>query len=295
MQILEELHCTKWTELFSPDFQSKSTLALENGKVLYLPKLTFQLMPHEEKFLTPDCAHPRAKNICYNSAADTLHGMSCQGSDYEELKGMLKRFSSEAHGLVKQLFSSYVTSLKVGRTSFRPVEIAGRKTTYRKDDTRLHVDAFPSAPNQGQRILRVFSNINPHGQARQWRLGEPFSDIAQRFLPMISKPFMGSAHLLKALKITKSYRTQYDHIMLQIHNKMKADLTYQQSSPQIAMAFPSGSSWIVQTDHVSHAAMSGQYVLEQTFYLPILAMKNPDLSPLRVLEKLTKQSLIARS
>jgi hypothetical protein len=40
------------------------------------------------------------------------------------------------------------------------------------------------------------------------------------------------------------------------------------------------------TDQVSHAAMSGQYQLEQTFYLPVAAMIDESRSPLRVLERL---------
>ncbi len=79
--------------------------------------------------------------------------------------------------------------------------------------------------------------------------------------------------------------------MLHLHDKMKADLRYQVEVPQQEIHFPPGSSWITQTDQVSHAAMSGQYLLEQTFYLPVDAMKNPEHSPLRVLEKLTCRSL----
>jgi hypothetical protein len=48
----------------------------------------------------------------------------------------------------------------------------------------LHVDAFPSRPIRGERILRVFTNIHPDStQARVWRVGEPFEDIARRYLP----------------------------------------------------------------------------------------------------------------
>ena len=34
------------------------------------------------------------------------------------------------------------------------------------------------------------------------------------------------------------------------------------------------------TDQVSHAAMAGQYQLEQTFLLPVEAMSDPERSPL---------------
>jgi hypothetical protein len=178
----------------------------------------------------------------------------------------------------------------MGRTSFRPVQVSNRSSSYRKDDKRLHVDAFPSSPNQGNRILRVFCNINPSAD-RVWRLGEPFEAVAKKFAPSIPKPFPGSAAFLHFLRITKTPRTPYDHYMLQIHDRMKADENYQRSAPQQEVRFPPASTWIVQTDHVSHAAMEGQYLLEQTFYLPIHAMKNPELSPQRVLEKILKKPL----
>jgi hypothetical protein len=127
--------------------------------------------------------------------------------------------------------------------------------------------------NQGQRILRVFSNVNPQQVDRVWRLGEPLKQVAKHFLPKISKPFPGSARMLNCLGITKSYRALYDHYMLQIHDHMKADLAYQKSAQQME-------------------AMSGQYMLEQTFYLPVHAMQNEQQSPLRILERLTGRRLV---
>jgi hypothetical protein len=158
------------------------------------------------------------------------------------------------------------------RASFRPAEIAGRQTSWRKDDTRLHIDSFPASPVQGRRILRVFSNVNPSARARSWRLGEEFARVATRFASDVSLPFPGQAALLKLLHVTKSLRTPYDALMLQLHDRMKADAAFQTTSEQEAVDFPSGSTWIAFTDEVSHAAMAGQYQFEQTFLLPVSAM-----------------------
>ena len=76
----------------------------------------------------------------------------------------------------------------------------------------------------------------------------------------------GSAALLAALKITKRKRSAYDHIMLHLHDAMKADLEYQGQCPQETMPFPPGCAWVCFSDHASHAVMSGQFMLEQTFY-----------------------------
>jgi hypothetical protein len=79
--------------------------------------------------------------------------------------------------------------------------------------------------------------------------------------------------------------------MLQLHDRMKEDQAFQQSTPQTACDFPAGSAWMAFTDQVSHAAMAGQYQLEQTFLLPVSAMLDPGTSPLRVLERLKGRPL----
>ncbi len=291
-QILQEIECPDWNSVFSSATQSEALSALENGQILFFSQLPFLLLPNENKFLSPFYVDKKTKNISYNSATHILRGAECSAQDHIELKSMLQRFLLHAEGFVRRLLPSYSNALQIGRTSFRPVEISGRTSSYRKDDTRLHVDAFPATPNQGRRILRVFTNINPNNQDRVWRIGEPFIDVAQRFLPTIRKSWVGKSALLKILKITKSYRTEYDHVMLQIHDRMKADLSYQKNVPQTEVRFRPGNSWIVQTDHVSHAAMAGQHVLEQTFYLPVSAMLDPNQSPLRTLERLSGKVLI---
>ena len=65
-----------------------------------------------------------------------------------------------------RLFPHYKGHLTRGNSSFRPSQVATRVTSWRKDDTRLHIDAFPSNPMHGTRLLRVFSNVNPSGQPR---------------------------------------------------------------------------------------------------------------------------------
>jgi len=290
--MLQTFSAQNWNETFPDTAQTHAVNSLENGKILYFPELAFSLTANEKAFLSPDFADPHAKNISYQASMNKLWGVQhLTDIQHQQLKAMLGRFSQYSFELIKALLPHYAKQLIMARTSYRPVQISNRKTSYRKDDKRLHVDAFPSAPNQGKRILRVFCNINPHGENRVWRVGEPFDKVADRFIPQIKKPLFGSSTLLRTLRITKSYRTAYDHYMLKMHNCMKADESYQQTADQQEIHFPSGSSWIVQTDDVSHAAMRGQYVLEQTYYLPVNAMQDESKSPLRILENLLNQKL----
>lgn len=282
-----------WNVNFSDLEKQQAISCLENGQVLFFPHLSFLLDPEERQFLSPEYADPHAKNISFLASQHKLWGVQHLTDDQHlKLKNMLDRFSQHAFKLIKALLPHYTEQLIMGRTSYRPVQISGRITSYRKDDKRLHIDAFPSAPNQGKRILRVFSNINPNNENRIWRLGEPFEKVAEKFLPKVRKPLLGAPTALRFLRITKSYRTPYDHYMLHIHDSMKSDETYQKNSMQEEVAFPAGSTWIVQTDHVSHAAMQGQFALEQTFYLPIEAMADESRSPLRILERMLNQRLV---
>lgn len=290
---LYTLKTQQWQEAFSNSTQELAVQHLERGEILYFPELAFTLTPDEQQFLSPDYADPHAKNISYNAEQHKLWGVQhLSNKQHVQLKCMLDRFCRYSTEFIQKLLPRYKEKLMVGRTSYRPLQISHRKTSYRKDDKRLHVDAFPSAPNQGKRILRLFTNINPHHEPRIWRLGEPFPKVAEQFIPKINKPIPGSAALLRFLKITKSYRTLYDHYMLKMHDLMKADEHYQKEAKQQEIQFPSGSSWIVQTDHVSHAAMQGQYVLEQTFYLPVNAMQDQSHAPLRILEKILNMKLV---
>jgi hypothetical protein len=284
----------RWTEA-PPAAVERAAASLEAGAVLFLPALAFDIREDERALFAPAIA--AAKNISFDPATGRVGGadpaaLSRAGATAEQLQALLARFSDSAAALAGALLPAYGSRLVGARASFRPVEIAGRQTSWRHDDTRLHIDSFPATPVQGRRILRLFTNVNPEGRARTWRLGEPFDDVAARFLPRLRMPLPGSAALLEILRITKTRRSPYDALMLRLHDAMKADEAWQRGAPQQPVEFPAGSTWVAFTDQVSHAAMAGQYQLEQTFLLPVEAMREPGSSPLRTLERLTGRSLV---
>ena len=264
--------------------------ALEDGDVLYLPHLGFSIEPDEIPLLSSDSA-AKSKNISLG-AAGGVHGSSLDGAPAGRLEALMRRFVRQSRDLLSSLLPKYQSAIIPGRTSFRPVGIESRSTSWRKDDTRLHVDSFPSSPVQGRRILRFFSNINPDGRPRTWRLGGRFEGVVTRFLPALSAPMRGSSRLLELIKVTRGRRSAYDHFMLQLHDRMKADAHYQAETAQIRRDFPAGSTWIVFTDCVPHAAIAGQHALEQTYYLPVDAMADSSKSPLRVLERRLGRRLV---
>lgn len=291
--MLHTLKTASWTAPFLAGEQESAIAALEGGKVLYFPALAFAFSADEQALLTADVLKKGMKNISFNPKNGKIKGtVESQEQQISFLMmHLMIRFFNNSRFLLNNLIPHYQGSLEIGRTSYRPIEVVGRKTSLLKDDTRLHVDAFPATPNQGKRILRVFTNVNPENKARLWHLGEPFEAVVQQFLPKLKKPFLGYHKLLSLLKITKSYRSLYDHMMLALHDEMKKSETYQNKVAKTEMPFPSGATWVVMTDCVSHAALSGQFLLEQTFYLDPTKMKNPEKSPLHVLEKYLGQKL----
>jgi len=285
------LDVASWHPKFPAERTEALALALEGGSVLVLPRLAFALEPGEARFLDPKWSNGRAKNISIDRG--TVKGARGSSQDLAQLAQMIGRFAASASELIAALLPRYAPHLKRARTSFRPQTASGRDASWRKDDTRLHIDAFPSRPNQGERILRVFCNVNARGEDRVWRVGEPFETMALRFLPQVRKMRGVEPSLLAALRVTKGRRSEYDHLMLGLHDRAKADIDYQRNSPQQEVRFAPGTTWICYSDQVMHAAMAGQFMLEQTIHLPLSALYRPELSPLRVLERMAGRSLAA--
>ena len=232
-----------------------------------------------------------AKNVSLDPNTGVLRGASADASNDGRIAALMRRHAQWARERIIEAAPAYNPHLRMGRASLRTRDASAAALSLRKDDRRLHADAFPSRPTGGERILRVFSNINPAGHARIWRVGEPFEDYARRWLGRLRWPWPGEAWLLQRVGVTRGARTAYDSLMLHLHDRAKLDETYQRWGPSREIAFSAGSSWMVFTDSVVHAAMSGCFALEQTFYLPIVGMENPDRSPLRVLERLTGRTL----
>ena len=284
------LDLTGWRPVLAPGVQEAAIRAIEDGGVLVLPHVGFALSDRERRFLSPDWSDGRAKNISLDGAR--LKGARGTAEDLSELTAMVARFAQSASDLVVTLFPRYAPFVQRARTSYRPQPAVGRRVSWRKDDSRLHLDAFPSRPTHGERILRVFSNVNPVAD-RVWRVGEPFDAVARNFLPRIRDPLPGSAAVLAALKVTKRRRSAYDHLMLNLHDRAKEDTAYQRDCAQQVVHFAPGTTWMCFSDQVMHAAVSGQYMLEQTIHLPVAALYDPSRAPLAILERMTGRTLVA--
>lgn len=291
------LDFTAWQNKLDKIHSDELTSELEQGKVFVLPKLNFLMLDGEIDLLSEDLVEPGRKNISYEINHNKLKGIASNTNNKSVIESRIQKFmhryAENAQELINGLFPYYKKNITIGRTSLRVLDTASNKpSSYRKDDSRLHVDAFPSTPTHGRRILRVFHNINPNNIPREWRVGESFGSLINRLKPRLTKPIPGTRKLMSLCKITKKYRSLYDHYMLQLHHKMKHDMDYQKNVSQENVTFMPGTTWLVYSDQVSHAAMSGQYMLEQTFYLEVKDQLCPEFSPLKQLEKTLGRELL---
>ncbi len=281
----------EWRGRAEPELQA----VVERGGVVALPALPFEVTDRERALFTTSITDEQRKSIYLRAGRDGVSGIAASDTDRVTVSAMIRRYAAGAHALIDGLFPGYRAADHAIGTSFRPRAIgdvsSGQALSWRKDDTRLHIDAFPSNPTHGDRILRVFTNVHPATMPRSWRVGESFASMAARFLPRTSGLPPGAAWLLHRLRVTKRPRSAYDHLMLQLHDLAKADATYQRTCPQRSVDFPPGTTWICFSDQVMHAAMAGQFLFEQTYRLPLTCIRDVDASPLRTLERLTSRSL----
>ena len=116
--------------------------------------------PTERRFLSPRLVrrpreeHQPRRRRAQGRARQRRRSRGARGDD----RALRRRRRGARDARCFRAMRPYV---KRARTSYRPQPAVGRDVSWRKDDSRLHVDAFPSRPNRGERILRVFSNVNP--------------------------------------------------------------------------------------------------------------------------------------
>lgn len=271
---------------------------LEAGAILYFSAPPFNLPQTDVDFLLSlEPADSRLhKNISYRPESDVLRGLSNERNK-ARVHEIMRNYASAVRRFVSDLLAPYAGRFQVDYASFRPIEEEGRDLSLHKRNDLLHVDAFPSRPTRGARILRVFTNINPAND-RVWVVGERFPELAQRFARDAGLSRYAGNSTWSGLKrglsrmLPTPDRAPYDEFMLHFHDWLKENPEFQSSQEgKERVAFPPLATWLVYTDGVPHAALSGQFAMEQTFIIPVEALVAPDVSPIRVLEKLAGRTM----
>ncbi|MFI5456477.1 MAG: Kdo hydroxylase family protein [Isosphaerales bacterium] len=288
---------TLGAERFRIEANGEEYRALETGDILYFP-LSPPLLPEEDRaFLVTqkqvDASYH--KNISYRPIDDRLKGID-QDIDTQRARvhAIMRGYSQRAIAFMASFLERYAAGWKIDYASFRPIEESGRQVALHSRNDLLHFDSFPTRPSHGDRLLRIFTNIHPE-RARVWITTDHFEALAGQFADRIGldrKP--GARKAWKSLIVRAAARLGlpvvdrpfYDKFMLKIHHAMKEDAGFQRTCRKDRWEFPAGSTWIVFTDSASHACLSGQYALEQTFIVRRSTLVCPEKAPIAILEKL---------
>lgn len=293
-------------QVLSPQLRSWCA-SLEAGGILYFPETPIPLPEDDIQFLLGQhqSGSRLHKNISYKPEIDRLSGVdkkSTPGAVVDQLHSVMRRYSAGVEKFLSDFLAPYQNRWHLDYASYRPIEEKGRDLPLRRRNDLLHVDAFPTRPTRGWRILRFFHNIHPE-RTRDWAVGEPFSRIVGSFAPgklAVPRPVGALARTARQIAVAAGMgrlvpqwkRTPYDEFMMQLHNAMKEDALFQETCVREFVQFAPGSSWMVYTETVPHAALAGQYALEQTLLVDPAAMVTPESVPLAVLEHLAGARLV---
>jgi 3-deoxy-D-manno-oct-2-ulosonic acid (Kdo) hydroxylase len=293
--------------LRSPERLKNYCAQLEAGDIVFFPETPIEIPSDDLAFLL---GHQQVgggyhKNIAYRPLEDRITGFDAQDpSTTERLRGIMGRYSRDVIAFLQNFLASYQNRWKVDFASYRPEEEQSRDLALRKRNDLLHTDAFPTRPTHGDRILRFFNNIHPQ-KTRNWITTETFDVLVEKMragkleggntVPLPSS--METAGIRRALAnlgfgglAPSLKRSPYDDFMMRFHNYLKENSAFQQNCPKQHWEFPPGSSWMVYTDMVSHAVLSGQFALEQTLIVSREAMVAPEKSPYGVLARLASSN-----
>lgn len=147
----------------SPDFNSFSLAErLERGELAHFPACPFLLPEGDDRIFL--CGQHLSSSIHKNISFAPTTGKVTGFSDPKasgRLKNILTGFSASATGWLADVLPRYAHAWRLDRVSFRPEEEATRRLRFKARNDLLHVDAFPSRPTQGYRILRLYVNLHP--------------------------------------------------------------------------------------------------------------------------------------
>ncbi len=293
------------TDRFNTEASDVEYRGLEAGDIIYFP-ISSPLLPEQDRAFLVTQKQVDAgyhKNISYRPFEDKLKGVDSHDvQERARVHEIMRGYSRRAVDFMSSFLKHYAQSWKVDFASFRPIEEEGRRVSLHSRNDLLHFDSFPTRPSHGDRLLRIFTNIHPE-RPRVWITTDHFEALAGRFADRVGlhrKPSPLDTWKEKTTRAAASLglpvvsRPPYDRFMLKIHHAMKEDAAFQGTCRKDRWEFPSGSTWIVFTDSASHACLSGQFALEQTFIVSRAGLVAPEKAPIAILEKLAGYPLAQR-
>ncbi len=269
---------------------------LEAGDVLYFPHTPFDIPEDDRRFLLSQKQSERFhKNVSYRPKQDRLKGVDANDTaDFTRMHEIMRAYSQRAVEFCANFLPRYADQWRVDYASFRPIEEKGRDVKFNARNDLIHVDSFPTRPSRGDRLLRIFTNVTPERE-RVWVSAGSFKELAERYardagLPSksngVNRLSRRTISALARLGLPVTDRPEYDRFMLRFHDALKHNRDVQDNPSNETWSFPPDSTWMCFTDTTSHACLSGQYCLEQTFMVSRASLIDPDAAPIAILERM---------
>jgi hypothetical protein len=263
--------------------------ALERGQVVQFARCPVELPSEEDqRFLREELSpYLRKKNVSYYPEAGKLTGMQAPAGVCARSARVLREHAQRVRDYLSSAMPGFTAGWQPGTSSFRPMEEQGRELSAHASNELIHVDAGAYGATHGDRILRFFINLNPTRE-RVWISKGPFQDLLEKHgaeagvLGGSLQPGLPERALVGALRATRGLfpmarvidSSPYDRRMRRFHNWMKDTPSFQ-APPHERLSFAPGASWMVLTDGVSHACISGQHALVDTFLIPLRNCRMP--------------------
>jgi hypothetical protein len=279
--------------------------ALETNHIVYFPTCPIPLPDAATlNYLRAELpSRLKLKNVSYHPEVDRVTGLKADSETTARLTAILKNHLADVTAFLSRHIGHLIAGGTIGTCSFRPIQERGRNLKPHASNELVHLDAGAYGATDGDRILRFFVNCNDH-EDRVWATKGPVQDIVTRFgreaglvddhgrlavsltksAPdkAVSGVVRGLARLNPLARVLDT--SPYDRAMRRLHNYMKdADAFKQDSRGYEEVRFPPYSAWMVFTDSVSHASLSGQFALVTTIIVRREHMRLPEYAPFNVL------------
>ena len=285
-----------------PDELSDS---LERGSVVFFPQCPVALPAAEDlEFFRQELPQRlKLKNISFHPEDGKTRGLDSDDAEMiERVNRVLRTVSDDIAAFLGNTAPRLTGNWTVGTCSFRPLQEQGRELSAHASNELIHVDAGAYGTTHGDRILRFFINVNPL-EERVWATKGSFPELfaehgerAQLGFRNAGPDYLSKGPLdhlrsglinlaargIPVLKVLDS--SPYDRAMRKFHNYMKDTPSFQQQQQgHQEFRFPPFSAWMVYTDMVSHACLSGQHAFVHTSLVRLENCHLPEMAPINIL------------
>jgi hypothetical protein len=275
--------------------QAGTGARLERGEIVYFPTCPFALFGRDDRefLLQQRFGGGLHKNISFDPANGRTSGyLAHSRQQRRRLRGLLKGFSERATAWLAGLLPRYAARWRLDRVHYRPEEEATRMLRDTARNELLHLDAFPTRPSRGDRILRLFVNLDDH-EPQSWVTSETVASLLARFGRQAGLPHQVEASWPRRLRhgliglVQPHYRrrTIYDSFMLRFHHFLKSHQDFQERGLKKFHAFAPGSAWLLFSDGLAHGVLRGQHALDHSYFVAGDTLELPDLAPATLLER----------